>query len=231
MLAVGLPLAALATVPARVEELVEQAARDWLAEQADQRGLAEPVFEVQAVSRQPQPLPPCAQALTVDALETRSPARMRFAVVCPGSDGWQREWTVRAAVSALVVVAARDVPANRALTEQDLAIERRRVTDLAGAVTLTDDALAQASSRTLRTGQALHARWLSAPVLVKRGDSVTIFARNAGIEVRAAGEALEAGRQRQVVRVRNTTTGKVIRARVLEEGLVEPESMAGSAGR
>ncbi|WP_326536796.1 flagellar basal body P-ring formation chaperone FlgA [Pseudorhodoferax sp.] len=231
MLAVGLPLQALATVPARVEELVEQAARDWLVEQAESRGLAEPVFEVKAMARQPQPLPPCAEPLTVDALETRSPARMRFAVVCPGNDGWQREWTVRAAVSALVVVAARDVPANRALAADDLTLERRRLTDLAGVVTLPEDAVAQSSSRTLRTGQALNARWLSAPLLVRRGDSVTIFARNAGIEVRAAGEALEPGRQHQVVRVRNTTTGKVIRARVLEEGLVEPESMAGPAAR
>lgn len=227
-LAVALPLVALATVPARMEDLVEQAARDWLVEQADQRALAEPVFEVKAVARLPQPLPPCAEPLTVDALETRSIARMRFAVVCPGSEGWQREWVVRAAVSALVVVAARDVPANRALQAEDLAIERRKLTDLAGAVNLPEDAIAQSSSRTLRTGQALHARWLSAPVLVKRGDSVTIRARNGGVEVSAAGEALENGRPRQVVRVRNTTTGKVIRARVLEEGLVEPENMGGS---
>ncbi|WP_235579347.1 flagellar basal body P-ring formation chaperone FlgA [Pseudorhodoferax sp. Leaf274] len=224
----AVPLVALATVPARVEDMVERAARDWLAGQADARGLAEPVFEVKAVAQLPQPLPPCAEALTVDALETRSAARMRFAVVCPGTDGWQREWTVRAAVSALVVVAARDVPANRALQAEDLAVERRRLTDLAGAVTLPEDAIAQSSNRVLRTGQALHARWLSAPVLVKRGDSVTIRARNGGVEVSAAGEALENGRPRQVVRVRNTTTGKVIRARVLQEGLVEPESMGGS---
>lgn len=223
----ALPLAAHATVPARVDELVEQAARDWLAEQADARGLAEPVFELKAVARQPQPLPPCADPLTVDALETRSVARMRFAVVCAGEGGWQREWVVRATVTALVVVAARDVPANRELTAEDLAVERRRVTDLAGAVTLPEDAVAQSSSRTLRTGQALHTRWLVAPMLVRRGDSVTILARNAGIVVSAAGEAMENGRASQIVRVRNSTTGKVIRARVLEEGLVEPESMGG----
>ena len=99
---------------------------------------------------------------------------------------------------------------------------------LAGAITLPEDAIAQSSSRTLRTGQALHARWLSAPVLVRRGDSVTIRARNGGVEVSAAGEALENGKPRQIVRVRNTTTGKVIRARVLEQGLVEPENMGGS---
>lgn len=222
-----LPLWAPAKPPASVEGLVEQAAHDWLTEQADTRGLVEPVFELQAMARLPQPQPVCAAPLAVDALETRTPTRLRFAVVCPGNDGWQREWMVRATVTALVVVAARDVPANRPLKAEDLSIERRRLTDLAGAVSSVDEALDQSSSRTLRPGQALHARWLSAPLLVRRGDSVTIRARNGGVEVSAAGEALEPGRQRQVVRVRNSSTGKVIRARVLEEGLVEPEGMGG----
>jgi flagella basal body P-ring formation protein FlgA len=230
VLAFGLPLTALATVPARVDALVEQAAHDWLVEQADARGLAEPVFELKVNARLPQPLPPCAQPLTVDAQQMRTLMRLRFAVICPGPDGWQRDWTVRATVSALVVVAARDVPANRPLESEDLAIERRKLVDLNGVVTIPEDAVAQSSSRALRAGQALHARWLSAPVLVRRGDNVTIRARSAGIEVSAAGEALEAGRQRQIVRVRNSTTGKVIRARVLEEGLVEPESMGGASG-
>ena len=235
-MAACLPLAVhaappLAAHPPDPEALVEQAARDWLTEQADARALAEPVFEVKALASRPLPLPLCAEALTVDALDTRTPQRLRFAVVCPGPQGWQREWTVRATVSAQVVVAARDVPANQPLAADDLAIERRRLTDLAGAVTLPEDAIGQSSSRTLRSGQALHARWLAAPVLVRRGDAVTILARNAGIEVRASGEALEPGRQRQVVRVRNATTGKVIRARVLEEGLVEPEVIVGSPAR
>jgi flagella basal body P-ring formation protein FlgA len=224
VLAFGLPLTALATVPARVDALVEQAAHDWLVEQADARGLAEPVFELKVNARLPQPLPPCAQPLTVDAQQMRTLMRLRFAVICPGPDGWQRDWTVRATVSALVVVAARDVPANRPLESEDLAIERRKLVDLNGVVTIPEDAVAQSSSRALRAG------WLSAPVLVRRGDNVTIRARSAGIEVSAAGEALEAGRQRQIVRVRNSTTGKVIRARVLEEGLVEPESMGGASG-
>lgn len=227
-LAVVQPLSVLAATPARVEDLVEQAARDWLVEQSDQRGLVEPVFELKAIARQPQPLPPCANTLTVDALDTRTLARMRFALVCPGTDGWQREWSVRAAVSALVVVATREVPANQPLKAEDLGIERRQLSDLAGAVMLPEDAIAQSSSRTLRAGQPLHVRWLAAPMVVRRGDSVSIVARNAGIEVSAAGEALENGRQRQIVRVRNSSTGKVIRARVLEEGLVEPENMGGS---
>jgi len=220
-----------AQAPSPPEALVEQAARDWLTEQAEARALADPVFEIKVLPARQQAQPPCPQNPTVDALDTRSLLRLRFALICPGSDGWQRDWTVRAAVSAQVVVATRNVPANRPLAEDDLALERRRITDLAGAVTLPEDAVGQSSSRTLRAGDALHARWLAAPLLVKRGQAVTILARNAGIEVRAAGEALEPGRLRQVVRVRNSSTGRVIRARVLEDGVVEPEVIASPSVR
>lgn len=213
---------------ARLEGRVEAAARDWLSGEADAKGLVEPVFEVKAMASRPQPLPACAQPLAVDALDTRSLARLRFAVVCPEPDGWQRDWSVRAAVSAMVVVATRDVPANQPLAQDDVSIERRRLTDLAGAVSLPEDAVGQSSNRTLRSGQPLNARWLAAPLLVRRGDSVTITARHGGIEVQAAGEALEPGRLRQVVRVRNSTSGKVIRARVVDNGVVEPEGMAGT---
>jgi flagella basal body P-ring formation protein FlgA len=223
-------MAANAIEPGRVDARVEATARDWLAGEADAKGLSEPVFEVKATAARPQPLPICAQPLSVDALDTRTLARLRFAVVCPEPDGWQREWVVRAAVSAMVVVATRDVPANQALAHEDLSIERRRLTDLANAVSVPEDAVGQSSSRTLRSGQPLQARWLAAPLLVRRGDSVTIVAGQGGIQVQAAGEALEAGRLRQVVRVRNSTSGRLIRARVIDHGVVEPEGMA-STGR
>ena len=48
---------------------------------------------------------------------------------------------------------------------------------------------------------------------------------------KAAGEALEPGRMRQVVRVRNSSTGRVIRARVLGDGVVEPEVIASPSVR
>ncbi len=109
---------------------VEAAVRQFLAEQATLKGLVDPAFELSFVSRAPA-LAPCAQAVAVDAVETRYLSRMRFSATCPGQAGWQRDWIVRAEVSAMVVVAATDVPANRPLAEADLAQERRKLADMA----------------------------------------------------------------------------------------------------
>jgi flagella basal body P-ring formation protein FlgA len=220
--------AAVAAPAADLAARVEAAARQFVLEQASTKGLADAVVELKLATG-PAPLPTCRDAVTVDALETRSITRMRFAAVCTGAEGWQREWIVRAELTAKVVVAAADVRANQALAESDLALERRRVMDLADALPDTEAAVGKASSRALRSGQLVSARWLAAPLLVRRGESVTILARNGGIEVQAAGVALEPGRLLEVVRVRNATTAKVIRARVIEAGTVEPEIIGGSS--
>jgi flagella basal body P-ring formation protein FlgA len=71
-------------VPA-VAAQVEQAARAQLDKQAAASALAEPRFELAVAAS--RPAPPCAQAVTVEPLDTRQPARMRFAVSCPDA-GW-----------------------------------------------------------------------------------------------------------------------------------------------
>jgi len=71
----------------------------------------------------------------------------------------------------------------------------------------------------LRSGQ------LSSPVVVKRGDAVTMVARRDGIEVSVAGEALDAGAAGTVIRVRNAGSGQVMRMRVAGPGTVEPVDM------
>lgn len=72
----------------------------------------------------------------------------------------------------------------------------------------------------MRSGQ------LSNPVLVKRGDAVTMIARVEGIEVSTAGEALDAGGEGTIVRVRNASSGQVVRMRVAGPGTVEPVDAA-----
>jgi len=210
----------------RTAGAVEAAARLALGEQAERAGLVEPEFDVAVVKAGPA-LPACAGKLAVDDVDTRSASRMRFEAVCTGADGWRREVVVRASVSARVLVAAVDVPANRPLRDADVTLERRDVT--ATRDTLSDpQALdGMASRRALRQGDLLRRSALVAPTLVKRGDAVRIVARQGGIEVTVPGEALDAGARDETIRVRNTTTGTVIRARVSAAGVVEPADAVG----
>jgi flagella basal body P-ring formation protein FlgA len=205
---------------ATVNAQVEQAAREQLSRQLEASGLSEPQFQVEVTST--RAAPPCAQPVEIEPVDTRQLARMRFAVRCPVDGGWRFEYVVRAHVSAVVAVVAAPVPVGEPLTDAMISLERRDITLIPDAVGTAEAALGQASRRSLRPGDVLRAGQLAAPVLVKRGDQVLMLARRDQVEVSTSGEALDSGARGAIVRVRNTTSGQVVRMRVSGAGTVEP---------
>jgi flagella basal body P-ring formation protein FlgA len=211
-------LAQAAPQPIAVQ--IEQVARAELEKQMAAGGLTEPQFDVAVVTA--RAAPPCSQTVAIEALDTRSPQRMRFLARCNDTPGWRYEYVVRARVSAMVAVAAGPVAANEALTDAQVTIERRDISNIADPISSPEEAVGQMSRRMLRPGDILRRGQLSSPVLVKRGDAVLMIARREGVEVSTAGEALDAGARGAVVRVRNAGSGQVVRMRVAGPGAVEP---------
>lgn len=210
--------------PATVVTQIEGSARAELDKQIAAAGLTEPQVEVAVVS--PRTAPPCAQPVAIEPLDTRSALRMRFLARCPDVPGWRYEYVVRGRVTAMVAVANAAVAPNETLTSAQVGLDRRDISGIADPIGNPDDAVGQMSRRMLRPGDILRASQLSSPILVKRGDAVMMVARRDGIEVSTGGEALDAGGQGAVVRVRNASSGQVLRMRVAGPGTVEPIDMA-----
>ncbi|KLU37377.1 flagellar basal body P-ring biosynthesis protein FlgA [Massilia sp. WF1] len=203
---------------------IEQAARVELEKQMASSGLTEAQFDVAVVTT--RAAPPCAQNIAIEPLDTRYPQRMRFLARCNDTPGWRYEYIVRARVTAMVAVASGTVAPNEALTDAQVTIERRDISNIADPISSPQEAVGQMSRRMLRPGDILRSGQLSSPVLVKRGDAVMMVARREGIEVSTAGEALDAGARGAVVRVRNAGSGQVVRMRVAGPGTVEPVDAA-----
>jgi flagella basal body P-ring formation protein FlgA len=199
---------------------IEQAARAELEKQMAASGLTEAQFELAVVTA--RAAPPCAQNVAIEPLDTRSPQRMRFLARCNDTPGWRYEYIVRARVTAMVAIASGPVAANEALTDAQVTIERRDISNIADPISSPQEAVGQMSRRMLRAGDILRSGQLSSPVLVKRGDAVMMVARREGIEVSTAGEALDAGARGAMIRVRNAGSGQVVRMRVAGPGTVEP---------
>ena len=211
------------TAAEQVPALVEAGARAHLQRQAGASGWIEPVFDVTVV-RGSRPLAACSQPVTVEAVDARSPARMRFAAVCAGADGWRYEFVVRAQLSARVAVSATDIPAGKVLGDEDVLLERHDISTIADAISDPQEAVGLSGKRALRSGEVLRSSLMLAPTLVKRGDAVRIVARREQIEVSMSGEALDSGARGTLVRVRNAN-GVTIRARVSGAATVEPVDM------
>ena len=205
---------------------VELLAREQLAQQADSAGLLEPQFQV-AVVKSTRPVPACAAPVALEAADSRSAQRMRFVAVCPGSNGWRYEMLVRGSITAQVAVTSVAVTANTPLQAGDVVLARRDVTMLPDSISSLPGAIGQSSRRSLRSGEVLRQGQLAAPVLITRGSAVSIVARKEQVEVSRAGEAMDPGALGQVIRVRNTASGTVIRARVVDAGVVEPAEIPG----
>lgn len=213
-----IPVAAFAapTIAGQVEET----ARAELEKQAEASGLVDARFALTVVP--PRAAPACSGPVEVDVLDTRQPARMRFAVRCPGAGAGRQEYIVRARISASVAITATPVAANEVLTDANVTVGQRDITSITDPVVSPIDAVGQTSRRSLRAGDVLRNSSLSAPILVKRGDAVVMIARQDGIEVSTAGEALDTGAKGALVRVRNASSGQVVRMRVSAPGMVEP---------
>src|SRR5689334_20529398 len=125
--------------PPSLAAQVEDAARAELDRQLAAAGLTEPQVEVAVVN--PRPAPPCAQAPAIEPLDTRSALRMRFLARCADVPGWRYELVVRARVTAMVAVAAGPVAPNEALSDAQVALERRDVSGIADALGNPQDAV------------------------------------------------------------------------------------------
>lgn len=194
--------------------------------------MSEPQVELNVLSARPPP--PCSAPVEIEALDTRQFARMRFLARCPatsGAPGWRHDVVVRARVSAVVAVAAAPIRPNETIGNEHVTLERRDVTLVGDAIGAPELALGQTSRRSLRAGEILRSSQLAAPLVVKRGDQVQMVARIEGIEVSMAGEALDPGANGAVVRVRNATSGQVVRMRVSGAGTVEPLDMPAASRR
>lgn len=226
--ALSLPLLAAAK-PQSLEERVNEFAREAVLEQANRQGWIDPQLQLAATGAKSaqKPTPPCPAGWQIQARDTRYLTRLRFVAQCPGEPALSQDFLLRGQLSAEVLVAAVGLAAGRPIGEADVQLERRDISNAPEALSQLDAVLGLSPRGSIRAGQLLLKRQLQETVLVRRGQKLRILARNGGIEVSAAGEALEAGARDAQIKVRNLASGRVIVARVLEAGLVEPAEPTG----
>lgn len=138
----------------------------------------------------------------------------------------KRPWTVflTASVKVMreVVVATRPLPRGAIVTADDIRLERRDSDALlAGFFTRTTQVVGEVVKRPLAAGSVLADNSVNAPRIVHRGQRVIVLARIAGIEVRSEGKALSGGAEGALVRVRNTSSKRIIEGVVSGPGQVQ----------
>ena len=145
-------------------------------------------------------------------------ARTAVGVACRSGSGAHWNVYVPVTIESEIPVLVLRAPAVRGtrLTRGDVETETRRVSGFAIGYVTDLGALERSTvKRPLPAGAVLTADALDADFIVKQGEQVTLAASASGIEVRAAGKALENGREGARIRVQNLASLKVV------EGVVD----------
>jgi flagellar basal body P-ring formation protein FlgA len=175
------------------------------------------VIHAQAAALDPRlRLAACTQPVIAfsPAGEIRAAARTTIGVRC-NAPAWSVYVPVTVESELPVLVTTRALPRNAAVTAQDVELKQRRVPGAASGYLVSVD---QLTGRHLRNaaapGTALDADLLSADVLIKRGQRVTVIATAGSLEVRAQGEAVADATPDGRVRVLNLNSRRIVEGQV-----------------
>ncbi|KFK95352.1 flagellar basal body P-ring biosynthesis protein FlgA [Serratia sp. Ag1] len=147
--------------------------------------------------------------------------RMRFDVRCDDSGGWNVAVTVKPDIYLPVVIAKTSLPRGHVITPSDVKIKKHNISNNRGGfVTNPDEIMGLTVKRNLRELQPISLTQLEGPVLVERGQSVVMIASHNGIEARTMGVAMKKGRKGEVIKVKNSSSGREVSAIVDGIGVV-----------
>ncbi len=120
-----------------------------------------------------------------------------------------------------VVVARRSLARGATIAADDVAVEERDVTGL-GAAVLRDvhDAVGKEAHVALAPGMPVTMQAVAKPVLVRRGDLVTVVVETPGMRLSLPADALEAGPAGARVRAVNKTSKQEISGNVVDRGTI-----------
>lgn len=143
-------------------------------------------------------------------------------VSCNGSSPWSIYVPVKVDVFAQVAVASRNLSRGKSLSADDIRFARVNVAQSGpGYFEVPDDLIGMELKRSLRAGETLSRSMIRPPMVVKRGDAVSLEASIAGIQVVTMGEALANGHVGQRIRVRNARSRRIIDAEIIGPGRVQ----------
>lgn len=218
------PLHAVAEARQQIDEAVHAYLAQRLQEEASRQGWqglrfthdSSPLSATAA-------LPPCSvpPQVSVSGDNPSLLVRQRYNVQCPDHPGWTVAVVSQANVFLPVVHARTVIERGQTIGADQLKREELNIAKAPrGFFNDPDDVIGQGAKRRIRANQLITPALLGTPLLVRRGQRVTIVANQDGIAASAQGEALENGREGAVIRVKNLSSEKVIDAKVLEAGVV-----------
>lgn len=200
---------------------IEQAAYEHALNDA-QASYSQPQVVVEPMDKRLR-LNQCGQALqTFSNSSANSVGNRTIGVKCQSPSEWTVYVPVRVKVMKQVVVAARPLAANRNLTRQDVRLQAMDIADLRqGYISSPQQVVGQQLKYPLAVGRVVPSRSLKLEKIVRRGEQIVLVAAAGSMEVRMNGTALDDASIGDRVKVKNSSSERVVEGIVEGPGIVK----------
>jgi len=206
----------------QMRQSIQQVLGEQVTQMANEMGLAEYESKIETHQLDSRlQLPTCTQAVKVKLPPSLSLGRSQIKVSCSGGKPWALNVPVNIILITDVVVLNQPVSRGTAISEDLLAYRKINLGGLRNGYFLKKGlVIGKQSKRALSGETVLNGHLVLPPVLVHKGDKVMIMAKKGSMSVKMPGEALNNGREGKQIRVKNTRSNRIIKAKVVDSGLV-----------
>lgn len=142
-------------------------------------------------------------------------------IVSCQSPSWSMYLPVDVAVYNNAVVNVRPISRGEIINSDDLAIQKANITTLShGFFDDMNEVIGLSATQNIKMNTVIKPRLIEKPVIINRGDLVSIIGKARGFEIRTSGIAMTEGTMGSSIQVKNTTSKKIIDSTVAGPGKV-----------
>lgn len=168
-------------------------------------------------------LPDCADHWQLSVLRPLQAGRNGIEIQC-SQPYWKQNVAIQLHSYKQVAVLARPVEIGQRLSAEDVSFIRHDAGTLSkNSLIHPEQVVGREIKRSLKAGTVLNSDMLDAPLLIKRGEQVSIILIRPSLKIEMAGTALSAGRLDERIPVRNNSSQITVNARVIATGIVQVE--------
>ena len=164
----------------------------------------------------------CSKPLTINFLSDAEAGPQRFQVVCTSEVPWSIYMKGNIDLFAAVLVSRRPLKKGEIPQTRDFILQEENISELRrGYLTRYDQLDQQQVASRIKAGEIITPSMLRAEQIIKRGDRVTITAQGNSasgqnrFQISMPGEAMSTGTLNQQIRVRNLSSGKILKGTVI----------------
>lgn len=141
---------------------------------------------------------------------------------CQGTQPWTLYVPVKVSIYDTVVVAARHLSKGMVVQDQDVKLVKKDLAELrAGYYKDASEVIGKQVARTTSMDAAITTRMMKDPLLINRGQRVSLIAESNGLKVQMTGEALADGASGERIQVRNLGSKKLVEGIVISATTVQ----------